>query len=341
MASLLSHKTEQTSSSPAASSTSTYDPCAKYHCTVETLKSTLETYGVAIVPDVLDDLDCAAMEAGMWQTLGHLSSKWPKRITKDNQKSWKEITKLNPIHSMLIQNWSIGHAQYLWDLRSHPNVVNVFSQLWHCPPEDLMVSFDAVSYGLPPEVTGIGWHSDDKFHVDQSFVNSEFKCIQSWVTARDVHSYDATLHVLEGSHLLHGPFQERYQKYQTGDWYQLHGDELRFFTETCPKVRIACPKGSMVLWDSRTVHSGTEPLPGRPERNIRNIAYVCYLPRDMCRYDIIQQRINCFEEMRMTSHWPNKAHLFPLTPRKRECDVTPLPKPILTPLGRRLVGYEE
>lgn len=339
-----------TSTAPTTTVDSLNDPCEKYHCTIETLHPTLERYGVAIIPNVLDEHDCEAMENGMWQTLSHLTSKWPKAdhnkqpvITKDNPKSWKEIERLNPIHSMLLQNWSIGHAQYLWDLRSHPNIVSIFAHFWHCPMEDLLVSFDAVSYGLPPEVTGFGWHSgEDKFHVDQSFVNSEFQCVQSWVTARDVNSWDATLHILEGSHLLHAPFQERYQKHQTSDWYQLHGEELRFFTETCPKVRIACPKGSMVLWDSRTVHSGTEPLHGRPERNIRNIAYVCYMPRDLCPPNVIQQRISAFQEMRMTSHWPNKAHLFPLTPRKRSMtEVTPLPKPTLTPLGRRLVGFDE
>lgn len=85
---------------------------------------------------------------------------------------------------MLLQQWSVGHAQFIWDLRQNPSVVNVFSHLWSVPQEDLLTSFDGASFHMPPETTGFGWYRENMWlHTDQSYQRPLFECVQSWLTA--------------------------------------------------------------------------------------------------------------------------------------------------------------
>ena len=317
----------------------------KYIADVNTVKKVLDTYGVAIIPNVLNEDECANMNNGMWDTLEHLTSKFDKPINRNDETTWRELTKLYPKHSMLIQNWSIGHAQYLWDLRQNPKIAEIYAKLWNCDKNDLLVSFDAASYHMPPEKTKLGWYrGKDWFHSDQSYLDSSFKCIQSWVTGYDINEGDATLSILESSNDYHKEFQERFKTNVKDDWYKLNEDEKKFYVEekNCLPKRIKCPKGSLVLWDSRTIHCGSEALKTRKTPNFRNVAYVCYEPRTRCDEKMLKKKREAFNNMRMTSHWPCKVKLFPKMPRTYGgpiYDINELPKPILSELGMRLAGF--
>jgi hypothetical protein len=47
---------------------------------------------------------------------------------------------------MLLQQWGVGHAQALWDLRQNPKIIDIFSKLWGVPAKELLVSFDGASF---------------------------------------------------------------------------------------------------------------------------------------------------------------------------------------------------
>ena len=122
-------------------------------------------------------------------------------------------------------------------------------------------------------------------------------------------------------------------------------DKINFYEDRgCVAKRIMCPKGSMVLWDSRTIHCGTEPLKRREQSNFRCVAYLCYMPRILAPVKEIVKKIKAFEEMRVTSHWPCKIKMFPKTPRTYGAElpeITSLPMPVVTEFGRKLVGYSD
>ena len=47
-------------------------------------------------------------------------------------------------------------------------------------------------------------------------------------------------------------------------------DQIEFYkNKGCNERYIRCPKGSMVFWDSRTLHCGVEPRKGRENQNFR------------------------------------------------------------------------
>ncbi|KXS22236.1 hypothetical protein M427DRAFT_50574 [Gonapodya prolifera JEL478] len=315
----------------------------RYITTIDSLRSTLDTYGVAILPSVLTEAECDNMLNGTWAAFEHITAGWEKPVTRADSDSWKGLGKLLPMHGMLWQWYGLGHAQAIWEVRQNARVVAPFEKLWDREANDLLVSFDGVGFCPPPETTGRGWFRGNTwYHADQSFTRVGFECVQSWVTACDVEEGDATLAFLEGSHKLFAEAAKEFKLKDKGDWHKLTEEEEEWYANKCPPKRIKCAKGSMVLWDSRTIHCGGEPVKARASPHTRCVAYVCYAPRTKCAPKMLEKRKRAFEDLRMTSHWPANVKLFPTSPRtygKAMPELRELPSPILADLGRRLVGF--
>lgn len=319
----------------------------KYVTTPENLIHTINKYGVAIIDNVLDKEECKALLKGFWEFLSHISQTWEVPIEKDNPESWTGFSKLLPLHSQLLQYYSIGQSQFIWDIRQNEKVLKIFSELWCVPVEDLLVSFDGASFHMPPEITKKGnFKGNVWMHTDQSPLRAGFECVQAWVTALDVNPGDATLTVLEGSNRFHDHISKRYKSKERKNWYKLTNQEqYDYFIKKlkCKRVCIKCPAGSMVFWDSRTMHAGQESLLKRKKQNFRCIAYLCYTPRELASAADIRKKIKAFEELRTTSHWPHKPTLFATKPRlypgMKLPEITPIEAPVLTEIGYILAGY--
>ena len=318
--------------------------CDKYVTNVENLKQTLHTYGVAIIPSVLSPNDCVDMQNGMWDYLEHVTKNFNVPIKRNDQKSWLSFSKLYPLHSMLLQRWGIGHAQFIWDLRQNIKIVDIFAKLWNVEHEELLVSFDGASFHFPPEKTKKGWFRGNNWlHTDQSYLRNEFECIQSWVTAYDVNEGDATLTLLEKSHQYHADFAQKFVTNST-DWFKLENDvQYNFYVneKNCIRKSIKCPAGSLVLWDSRTIHMGQEPLKERLKDDMRCVVYLCYTPRYKASKANIAKKIKALKELRTTNHWAHNPKLFPVNPRTYGNElpkVELIPNPVLNELGMYLSG---
>jgi hypothetical protein len=132
------------------------------------------------------------------------------------------------------------------------------------------------------------------------------------------------------------------------DWYKLGDqDEVRFFTDRgCAKVAIKARRGSLVLWDSRLFHQGVEQQQGRAQAHTRLVTYVCMTPRQWSDPKQMAKKRKAFLAARTTSHWPHQIKLFGKSPRTYGRPlpdmepVLPLSMSDLTPLGRRLAGFD-
>ena len=252
----------------------------KYMATKDNFRNILNEYGVAIISDVLNEEEQQKMIVEMWDHLEHITSKFEIPIDRENSSTWSEYYKLMVLHSMLMQHWGIGQSQMMWNLRENPKIVEIFCKLWNTKAEDLLVSFDGASFHIPHEMTNRGFYRNKKwFHTDQRVTDSSFKCIQSWITAYDVNEGDGTLTFLEGSHKFHHLLKKGLDVKETkGDWYKLDDARLKLMEENGCKIKnIMCPAGSLVLWDSRTVHAGKEPLVTRLKPNFRCVAGRFYI----------------------------------------------------------------
>lgn len=290
---------------------------------MEDLLGALNRDGFAIREGVLTDSECAKMVSGMWEHMEYVTK---GRMSRDDTATWKSELQntLFLMHGMLAQHHNWGHAQPVWDIRGNTKVQELYTFLYG--GAELTTSFDGVSFGLAPEITGIGWHRKNWLHTDKGWgpgvtsggTNKRHNAIQSWVTAFDVEEGDGTLQVLKGSHKLHKKFARAFgHENHTANWYKYTAEELAWYKERgCDLVNITCPAGSQVFWDSRTVHAGRAPVKGRASAGRhRFVIYACYAPRSWLTQAALKKKKKAFEEGRMTSHWPHYPKLFAKRPR--------------------------
>ena len=301
------------------------------------LTTRLNSHGYAIIHNVLTKKQCKRLKQGLWQHTELISR---NTIKQNDPTTWKNIFNYYPMHGMIQKHFGYSHIQSVWDVRQSSNVIEPFENIWGT--KELCCSFDGIALSLAPEVTGRGWHRKGWLHCDQNPHNSKRECYQSWVTAEDIGEGDATLTVLEGSHLLHRQFNNTYELPQT-DFLQLKPEHIEWYlSHGCKERHITCPAGSMVLWDSRTIHAGRGPVKGRANPKNRYVVYVCMTPSSKLTESSLIKKRNALRKRRTSNHCPHKPKLVSKVPRTWG-GVVPhiprIPKPVLTLRGATLAGW--
>lgn len=256
----------------------------------------LEEKGYAIIPNVIEEELLEKHRQQMWEMLYTLTSKWEVPIEENNPKSYRGFYDFFPLHSMLLQHWEVGQSQLSWDIRQNPKVIQCFEKIFST--SELLVSYDGMSIHFPPEITGRGWWNKHWFHTDQNFYIPGRKAIQGQVNLYDVREGDATLVVLEKSHLFHSEISQNFDVDPKQNFLKLSEDQMNFYLQNgCTEKRIQCPAGSLVLWDSRTIHYGSEPLKERKMQNMRCAAPINIVLTLLKLLQILPNFINLYKEL--------------------------------------------
>ena len=296
--------------------------------------------GFVIVKDVLNAEECREIIDGVWDSMEEITSNLEIPLDRNDPKTWKSMKKQANIRNMYKYH-GIVHAEFMWKLRQHPNVLNIFSKIYKCQPQNLLASYDGLSMQTPPEYSKTGWFRSCWYHVDQSYARPQRECFQGWVTARDIDPGDYTTGFFVGSHKSFKEFGERFGVTNKEDFNKLKTKEqMEFYESRHDQIRVTCPAGSLVVWDSRLLHSGLEPLKGRKNPHYRTICFLSYGPRFNVSNHILKKRQNLYKNRRATSHWshmnlrtiPEKT---PPDPRIKKLES----KPLETATLRKLVGY--
>jgi hypothetical protein len=253
----------------------------------------------------------------------------------------------------------VGQSKFVWQLREHKTLLNVFATLWSCDVDDLLVSMDGINFGLPTKLDQLRWP-----HLDQT-VSSESPmfyqgCLSLTTTTGGLNFYST-------SHKWHRQFvTDRAAAVGAKPGFYQLTDEDRDWYYGKPAVPMEVPSvaGELTVWDSRTVHWGRRPIREwqTPQDDPARICvYVCYIPRQHIFRDLtedkkklqnklekhLQKRIKTFEERRMTTHQPYPVKLFPKGFRtygddsliEKFKDQPTIQDNELTPTMRRLIGY--
>ena len=61
----------------------------RYVTNSDNLKATLERYGVAIIPNVLNEQECKDMVSGQWDFFEHISQNWEKPINRNDKRLYR------------------------------------------------------------------------------------------------------------------------------------------------------------------------------------------------------------------------------------------------------------
>lgn len=333
----------------------------------------LEELGYCIVPQVISAKETEVLYTRIWHEF--VEKAWPKCQLNDRS-NWKEEF---PMHNP----WGIfagraGQIQVMWDIRQDPRIVNIFAQIWNT--KDLIVSMDGLSLMCPieiregriepfPHVDQTVLRRGDDFHnnnppinfISESSLKTQPYTIQGQFLFEDSFEGDGGFYCIPRSHLRFNEFapelenillmdvsrEERFRiKNQfLDDFFDSRRDELG--NSYCSKQIIA-PKGSLILWDSRTVHWNQHASKDRPYREnskVRTVGYVCYVPKSRLNDLGRSLRREAFERGIATGHnpaFPQLKETRALGQYERYVEDSSYIQPEikLSPLGESLLGID-
>lgn len=291
----------------------------------------LDEKGWAVVPNVLSQERCQYYQDQMFTLLESFEG---SGFSRSDPTSWKKS--IPPGVHGLLQHQNVGQVRFAWEARCEPAVLNVFSELWQCLPEDLLVSFDAMNFSPPISPSA---HPKPWKHIDQGRRTAGKKvCVQGCL---QISQCNGGTSVISGSHLKHKEFvMQPGVGEDNRNWVKLREEDYEFFGD-CLTENPNIPMGSLMLWDSRTVHDAHLPTDAA-----RMAIYVCYLPREKADMKQLLKKREVFSKRRMTTHWPFGDRMFPEQFRYMSSEqrkVFTVRKPILdiemSPLAWRLAGF--
>lgn len=324
--------------------------CTEFTTTVtdtEKIQNLLDVHGFAIVENVLTSEECYSVIDGTWDSMEKITAGLDIPLKRNIGETWPSIKKQKNLRNMY-SGHGIVHAEFFWRLRQNPKILSVFCQAYGggCQPRDLLASFDGLSFQTPPEYNtkGVGWYRNCWYHVDQSFTRPQRECFQSWVTARDVTSKDFTIGFFAGSHRdTFREFGRTFGITKTDNSYKLQSpQEMEFYENRHTQIRITCTAGSLVIWDSRLLHSGLEPIRGRKKPAFRTVCFLSYGPRVGVPQRILNKRVHLYETRRATTHWAHKGmKTIPEENSHYDRLIKLKANPQENKLMRRLIGYND
>lgn len=326
------------------------------------LHQKLSEQGFAIVDEHrLSDEICQECKNEVWTALENLIvSPEDKKIKREDPTTYKNYFLLGQLHSMMLQFFGFSQLPSAWKLREL--AAPIFASIWNVNPNQLITSLDAISFHIAPE-NGIRGEFKGRtwWHTDQKILNSSNVCIQGFYNLEECGPNDGCLSVLEKSNLYHKDLLGRFhlnqdEKELKENWYLISDEEKAYYAEKGCRWRFVCPpKGCFVVWDSKTIHMGTEPRLPREIPRDRLVYYICMMPKSPCSYKgynftgikpkDVDKKIEAIQNQRTTTHWPYPLKLFAKKPRffSQEISIDPSRIPRMsitnmTPLMKNLIG---
>ena len=201
--------------------------------------------------------------------------------------------KLNP-HN-IFKFHEVGHQEFAWYLRTRPQIIKTFADLYKTDMDNLVTSFDGSCYYKPNTKLSNGLWT----HTDISpKLSKEIKCYQGFVSLSD--NISNSLQVYEGSHNMHeNYFRSKNQENDKKNWHKIDKSYLDNMEDKRKILEI--PAGSLVLWDSRTFHQNI--IKNKDEERL--VQYICMMPKDNIKNtpSIQKKRLKYLIDRRTTSHW--------------------------------------
>lgn len=359
------------------SSTST-GPVDPVWFTVER-RNFLETHGYLVVPDVADGAFCERIKENLLEFMQawdpKLTTDHPENWTADSMPAGT-LKGINRLASQLQAQWDVRQhpnvvacfAEY-WQEEPGNMVssMDAFNFVLAAASKRASGNWGHTDHGLPK--AGMAQPLDGR--CLQGFLNL-VDC---------TGDNDGGLIVWDKGHRAWQGFWSHHEELQTTDnWFvyppaylqEIEQDGRKYLqpedaeaasTEPVPmqRIRVRVPAGSMVFWYSKTPHQNEAPFRRDKNQAIghdRAVVYVCQCPRSFMTQKDQKNREKAFKEHRQTSHWPAGGHvkLFPQSFRafskeryqiqaKKLKELKSLKiwtdKPILTELGKKLLGFPQ
>ena len=283
---------------------------------------------MAVVPNVMTNQECDLQV--------QLLRDWLKKFGEDTFP--KNVTSI-------IHGYGIGHCETAWEcrLKAKPIFVQIYGT------DKLHTSFDGLAISQPPEGGKTKFAKDsvsfDGLHHDQGPRRVGFHAIQGAVYLEEALEEDWCFKVITGSHRHHTEFFDDHKPNPHSEHRKLNvkknNNEVEWYVARGGKVkRIGCPKGGIILWDSRTIRAGALPLAGRENTDRwRFCVFVFMSPAKWSSENDYAQKYHGYVNIRTSRHWPsNGFSLFGEFEKHDGLDFTSLPPNAQTKEAEFLAG---
>lgn len=273
--------------------------------TYDNINNSIKKYGFVVIKNVITNKQSDNYVNDIWSWLEKITYNNINRndntthITYEDAKE-KKLKNYNwPTgKNGIISSHGISHANFVWKARTEKNVKNVFSKLWNT--NELLTSFDGICVMKPSNEVNNSW-----FHFDQSPTKKGLHCIQGFINLQDTTEKDGCLMIYPSSNNYHEEYFNDNKISFDDDWYSFNKtNKANEWMENkgLKPYKVIAPKGSLVLWDSRTAHCSSLPL----SNNIRYTIYVCMTPKSLASSKILNEKRKIFKNRIGTNHWPHQ-----------------------------------
>lgn len=249
-----------------------------YNTDLANLMPTLEKYGVAVLEHWIDGEEADRLAEEFINQLESLDI----GLIADNSETWtRSNMPIGPRWGMYQS--IVSHLKPMWDCRRH--MLEIYQHIWGTP--NIKFSLDGAS--IFPPLQRMMKPAKDWPHIDQT--SEGFQCVQGQLVLTDT---TASFVCTPKSHLIHSELLDG----ASNNWYKLKDSDSKYLNQT----PIVVPKGSVILWDSRTIHSARR----QTDQTWRCVAYVCARPED--HYTLRNRKTlkRALAEGRTTNHWGSR-----------------------------------
>lgn len=253
----------------------------------------LEEFGYAVIPNVLTEAQVNDFKERVW--LEVIEKMWPDCKFRDPGTWGEHFPQFNRNG---IFAGKMGQSQVAWDLRQIPAIADIWAKIWKCSLQDLVVSMDGFNMMSPIGKTYV----DMNPHTDQGSENPKFHTVQGQILLEDSFEGEAGFYCIPRSHHHFAETAPIIQSLDRSERPNYIGERFGFQA----KKHITASKGSVIIWDSRTIHGNQ--IARRPMDHPRMVFYVCYVPKERLTPTAIQKRKEAYENT-STGHDPIAVEL--------------------------------
>lgn len=259
-------------------------------CDATTLRDALDTHGIVAVSDVLPATYCDTVATQMAAWLGS------RGVDAQDPKTWSRYTnkhfEMSPTILGMMNTGEIRGAPFVTDTRRRPEVRRLFEQIHGTP--DLEMEEGGVFWGFAPEhypngripkhrYGGFENATDMWMHTDRGRDFTEATRFMSLIMMEDAEMHDHSFVYLENSHRYHDEYlrdRPKLEMEEPGDNFIQLGfrDTTWFERKGCLWRKVVAPKGSVIVWNDRLMHSTCFPSHGRPRPKGRFVVYGGWSP---------------------------------------------------------------
>jgi ectoine hydroxylase-related dioxygenase (phytanoyl-CoA dioxygenase family) len=192
----------------------------------------------------------------------------------------------------MIRRPHMAHSDVMWELRTHPSVLQLFRRLW--ATNDIVTGFDGI--GVSHGDLVLPWH------VDQERPSTTRIGIQGIMALSHHNPQTGGLQIIPRSHRLH--HRVVLPTIPDATKWEFQPVDVSSFDDKCGDVvQPVLRPGDMVVWDSRTVHRVVR---GTACDDRRVTAYLSFEPRSHVPPNVADRRLAGLREGISTTHWASR-----------------------------------